>query len=258
MTDPTSGPLQTAAVEEIVATRRSALAALGPGARLVDLTRTLGPDTVMWPGSSPPVAVDVETLDADGSHGRLVTLHEHSGTHLDAPAHFVPGGDTTATLSLERLVVAVRMLDISAEARIDPNAIATPETIEAHERAHGPISRGSAVVLHTGWGGYRDRDPATADDLAFPGFGVPAAQLLVRRGVVGLGVDTLGIDPGDAVDFPVHRDVSHPAGLWHLEGLTNLRELPPAGAVLVVGVPRLVGGTGFPARVFAFVPDRSR
>jgi kynurenine formamidase len=76
----------------------------------------------------------------------------------------------------------------------------------------------------------------------------------VERGVVGLGVDTLGIDPGSEPLFPVHREVTHPAGLWHLENLVNVDRLPPQGAVIAVGVPRIVGGTGFPTRVFAFVP----
>lgn len=93
----------------------------------------------------------------------------------------------------------------------------------------------------------------TTEDLKFPGFGVEASQLLVERGVVGLGVDTLGIDPGDKPDFPVHRHVTHPAGLWHLENLINVDQLPPVGAVIAVGVPRIDGGTGFPTRVFAFV-----
>jgi kynurenine formamidase len=79
-------------------------------------------------------------------------------------------------------------------------------------------------------------------------------HLVERRAVVGLGVDTLGIDPGAATDFVVHRQVSHPAGVWHLEGLQNLGALPPQGATLFVGVLPLVDGSGSPARVLALVP----
>ena len=88
-----------------------------------------------------------------------------------------------------------------------------------------------------------------------PGFGVDAARFLVeQRQVVGVGTDTLGIDPGCAADFPVHKQVTHPAGLWHLENLQNLRQLPALGAWVVVGVLPLVGGSGSPARVLALVP----
>ena len=93
------------------------------------------------------------------------------------------------------------------------------------------------------------------DTLRFPGFGVDAARILVdERGAVGLGVDTLGIDPGCDEAFTVHRTVSHAKGLWHLENLTNLAQLPPVGAWVFVGVIKLVDGSGGPARVLALVP----
>ncbi|MEO7126304.1 MAG: cyclase family protein [Nakamurella sp.] len=234
----------------IAEARNAALSALGGDVRLVDLTRVLGPDSVMWPGSLAPSVIDREN-SADGSTSRVMQLHEHSGTHLDAPSHYVPGGDDTATLALDRLVVAARVLDISAQARRDPNATLQPETVLAHESEYGPIPPGSAVLLHTGWTPHF-ADAAT--DFAFPAFGVEAARLLVERGVVGLGVDSLGIDPGNAGMAPVHRTVTHRAGLWHLENLTNLDQLPPVGALLIAGVPRLAGGTGFPTRAFAMVP----
>jgi kynurenine formamidase len=81
-----------------------------------------------------------------------------------------------------------------------------------------------------------------------------AAELLVERGVAGLGIDTLGIDPGHARDFPVHH-LTLGAGLWHLEGIVNLGALPARGATLVVGALRLVEGSGTPARVFALLPE---
>jgi len=115
----------------------------------------------------------------------------------------------------------------------------------------GPIDAGSAVLALTGWERYRS-DAERYVGGAFPGFGVGAAELLLERRVVGLGIDTLGVDPGAAADFPVHH-MTLPAGLWHLEGLVNLAELPARGALLVVGALKLVDGSGTPARVFALV-----
>lgn len=237
-------------VGAVRAARAAALAALGGDVDVIDLTRRLDERTVLWPGSSPLTIVDTESFD-DGSTARVVRLAEHSGTHLDAPLHFVPGAADTAELAADSLLVAARVIDISERSQSDGTARLLPEDILGHEAAHGLIPAGCAVLLRTGW----VQEPvADVASLVFPAFGIEAAGMLVDRGVVGLGVDTLGIDPGDAAGSPVHRTVTHPAGLWHLEFLTGLERVPAAGAVLFVGVPRLAGGTGFPARVLALVP----
>jgi len=103
--------------------------------------------------------------------------------------------------------------------------------------------------LRTDWPG-----PAGTDVLHFPGFGVDAATLLVERGVVGLGIDTLGIDPGEVADFSVHRSVTLPRGVWHVENLTNLDRLPAVGAWIVALPMKIADGSGAPVRVVAFVP----
>ena len=86
----------------------------------------------------------------------------------------------------------------------------------------------------------------------FPGFSVEAAKFLLERKISGLGCDTLSIDPGNSADFPVHRTVLG-AGVYQLENLANLKELPEAGAFLIAAPIKLEGGSGGPARVFALV-----
>ena len=88
----------------------------------------------------------------------------------------------------------------------------------------------------------------------YPGFGFEAASYLVARGVVGIGIDTLGIDRGVDLDFTVHRQVTLPKQVWHIENLTNLKHLPATGALVFVGVLPLVDGSGSPARILALVP----
>ena len=225
---------------------------------VVDLSAPLGPSTVMWPGAPAPAAEDVATFGAHGYFARLVHVFEHSGTHFDAPCHMVEETASVDQVAASTLVVPVRCIDISRRIGDDPDGELLPEDVEAHEREHGAIPAGSAVFLRTGWedrAGDQTAYAGAEGDLRFPGFGAQAARLLVEdRGVVGLGVDSLGIDPGAVVDFTVHKQISHPRGVWHLENLTNLRSLPAAGAWAVVGVPRVVGGSGFPARVLALVP----
>jgi kynurenine formamidase len=227
-------------------------------ARVVDLTQPLGPDTVLWPGSTPFAAEIRSDPHTGGSYARDLRLPEHSGTHLDAPSHFAPGGSHAADISPARLVAPCAVIDVRAHCRDDPAFTLQRDHVEEAERRDGPIEPDSAVLLWTGWEDHRD-DPArylggAADaDLAFPGFGVSAADVVIERDAVGLGIDTLGIDPGHAHDFPVHH-LTLGAGLWHLEGLVNLGELPPRGTTLVVGALRLVEGSGTPARVFALLP----
>lgn len=244
---------------EAISAARDAVLAGASGFDVVDLSDALGPDSVSWPGSAPLRAVDEATHAQDGFSARVVTLSEHAGTHLDAPGHFAAGGLDPAQIPAHELVVAVHVIDFTRAPLVDGNAALGLQDVAEHEAAHGPVPAGTAVLLRTGWSARRGdllayAGSADPDRLVFPGFGVDAARALVDRGVVGLGVDTLGIDPGGARDFPVHRDVSLPRGLWHLENLVNLDRLPATGALIVVGVPRVVGASGFPARVVALVP----
>ncbi len=218
--------------------------------RVVDLTRTLDGDSELWPGTAPLEVVSGESIENDGSFTRRVILDEHSGTHFDAPSHFAEGAWHVADVPVERLVCPLHVIDISARASDDPSATLTVSDIADHEQTHGRIGDGCAVFLRTDWHG-----ASSGDQLRFPGFGVSAARMLVeQRSVIGLGIDTLGIDPGHATDFPIHREVTLPRGVWHVENLTRLADVPSVGGWAVIGVPRIAGASGFPARVFVIVP----
>ncbi len=221
--------------------------------RVIDLTQPLGPETVLWPGSVPLEARVLSRIETEHSYARQITTPEHAGTHLDAPSHFAVGGANVDAIPAERLVAPAVVIDVQAECEADPNFAIGREHVEEAERRDGPIEAGSAALALTGWDKFLS-DGERYVGGAFPGFGAGAAELLIERGVVGLGIDTLGVDPGGATDYPVHT-LTLPAGLWHLEGLVNLAALPPRGALLVVGALRLVDGSGTPARVFALLPD---
>lgn len=226
--------------------------------KVVDLTIPLGPDVVMWPGAQAPEAQTLVTVKHDGIFSRRVSFFEHSGTHFDAPAHFVDGHATVDQIPAQDLVRPAVVIDISERIGNDADAVLSIEEVQAFETLHGRIPDGAAILLRTGWEEFNNdalRYAGAPGDLRFPGFGIEAAKFLVEeRKAVGLGIDTLGIDPGFASDFPVHSQISHPAGLWHLENLQNLKQLPPLGAWLIVGVLPLVGGSGSPARILALVP----
>jgi kynurenine formamidase len=224
---------------------------------VIDLTAPLSPSTVLWPGLG---GVEVETLfewEPDGFYGRRLSLPEHSGTHLDAPAHFAPDGARADEIPLERLVVPCAVLDVRDRCAADPDYALSRDDVEAFEARDGALPDGGAVLLATGWDERADDASAwlgasVPDHLSFPGFGASAAELFVERGIVGIGVDTAGVDRGSDTAYPVHN-TTLPAGLWHLEGLVNLAAVPSRGALLVVGALKVAGGSGAPARVMAFV-----
>ena len=227
---------------------------------VVDLSAPLDAVTTLWPGTPPMQARVLDTHEGSGSYSRWVSLPEHAGTHLDAPCHYAPDGADVAAIPVTQLVRPLAVVDLSQRAARDADATLGAEDVQAWEAAHGRLEPGTAVFLRTGWDARR-RDAAaylggsSEQDLHFPGFGVDGARLLVtERGVVGLGTDTVSIDPGAALDMPVHREVALPAGVWQVENLVGLDRLPATGAWVVVGVPRIVDGSGFPARVIALVP----
>ncbi|NDF02895.1 MAG: cyclase family protein [Actinobacteria bacterium] len=226
--------------------------------KVVDLTIPLGPQTIMWPGAPSPEAETLVTIAHDGYFARRVSFYEHTGTHFDAPCHFVNGSTTVDKIPATSLVKPAIVIDISKRIGNDPDGELLLSDVEAFEEKNGQIPLGCAVLLRTGWEEFNSNEikyVGAPGNIRFPGFGVEAAKLLVNeRKAVGLGIDTLGIDPGGVTTFPVHATVSHPKGLWHLENLQNLKMLPPTGAWIVVGVLPLIDGSGSPARVIALVP----
>jgi kynurenine formamidase len=226
--------------------------------RIVDLTQPLGPGTVLWPGSEPVRLDVVAEIETGGHFAQVLHAPEHSGTHLDAPGHFIPSGATADEIPAEALVVPCAVLDVRDLAKADPDFALDRVELERLEQRDGAIEAGSAVLLATGWDAYRHdsgrylggRD---ADSLHFPGFGEAAARMLVDRGVVGIGIDTVSVDRGCDTGYPVHQ-ATLAAGLWHLEGLCDLGDLPARGGTLFVGALAVEGGSGAPARVLAVCP----
>ncbi len=193
-----------------------------------------------------------------------LTIGEHVGTHLDAPIHWVTGqdGKDVASINPEQLVGPACVIDKTAETDQDNGYLLTRADLEAWEAENGQMPSGAWVLLRTGW------QSRAQDETAFlnvgdngpntPGPDVEASRWLANeRGLSGFGVETVGIDAGSAggfdPPFPVHNFLLG-AGRLGLTQLANLDKLPVTGAMIVVSPLKLVGGTGSPSRVFAFVP----
>ena len=234
--------------------------------RLVDLSHGYGPNTLYWPTSTTKFVL---TRDANGPTpggwfyaANSLSTPEHGGTHLDAPRHFSEKGRTTDQIPLEQLVAPAVVIDVTKDAAASRDYRLTREAVLAFEKAHGPVGRGSAVLLRTGWSRHwpnakaylGDHTPGDASKLSFPSYGVEAARLLVEeRGVAALGIDTASIDYGRSTDFQVHR-VAAGRNVPGFENLTNLDQLPVRGAVVIALPMKIEGGSGGPLRAIALVP----
>jgi kynurenine formamidase len=250
--------------------------ALASGAvRVVDLSQPLGPDTpvIGLPEIfAPSPGVTIETISRYDEKGpawywNTLRFGEHTGTHFDAPIHWVTGKDLPEsacdTIPARRFVGPACVIDVTAHTAVNEDHLLDVVGIEAWERAHGRIPVGSWVLLRTGWSQRQTREAfinARADGPHSPGFDAAASRLLAHdRDVLGVGVETIGTDAGQAggfdPPFPNHT-IMHGAGKFGLASLTNLDQLPATGAVLIAAPLKIVNGSGSPVRVLALVPVR--
>jgi kynurenine formamidase len=227
--------------------------------RVLDLSYAISDKLVPWPGDAKFFEAKVNaTIEKNGYFTRSFWMLEHYGTHLDAPAHFPPGKTTVDQIPVKQLFGPAVVIDVRAESAKDADYLLPIARIADWEQRHGRVPEGAIVLLRTGWTSrwpdvqkYRNQD--AAGKMHFPGFSTEAAKVLIERKVSGLGSDTLSIDYGASSDFPVHH-LSLGAGLYHLENLSDLSELPETGAFLIVAPIKLEGGSGGAVRVFAILP----
>lgn len=188
---------------------------------------------------------------------------EHTGTHFDAPIHWITGqdGEDVASVPPSNLVGPAAVLDFSAEAGENPDFLVEIDHIKAWEKQHVPLPEHGWLLVRTGWDAraHSQEEFLNADENGphTPGLSAECAQWVAQESpVIGMGVETVGSDAGAAATFhpmfPCHSFM-HGAGKYGLTQLRNLDRLPPTGAVLIASPLRIVNGSGSPARVLALV-----
>jgi kynurenine formamidase len=223
--------------------------------RFVDLTHVFTEGFPVFTGDT-PTRETIFSIPSAGFYSQQWTFGEHSGTHMDAPGHFVLGGRLAPEITPRELIVPIVVIDISARAATNADTFVTVDDVRAFERRHGRIPRGALVAMSSGWAA-KVGDPlafkggASFPDYHFPGFGLDAAMWLVQnRDVTGIAVDTLSLDPGNSTTFPVHVNFLA-TDRYGLENVNNLDEIPPRGALAYVGLIPWEEGSGGPCRVLA-------
>ena len=241
---------------------------------VLDCSGTLGPETPIlrlpedFARNTPKVEIHkISEYDEDGPFfaWNWMVLGEHSGTHFDAPHHWITGKDYsdgyTDTLNVQRLVAPVNVIDCSKESAENPDFLLTADLIKAWEAEHGDIGAGEWVVMRTDW------DKRAHDEEAFlnadetgphsPGPTPDAVEYLLSKKVVGWGSQCIGTDAGQAgamePPYPAHN-LLHRNNCFGLASLANLDKLPPKGALLIAAPLKIKRGTGSPIRALALVP----
>jgi kynurenine formamidase len=239
--------------------------------RTIDLTQTLSPDTptlVLPPEFGQCAGFSREEISRYDERGvawywNNFTVGEHTGTHFDAPVHWVTGRDlpdnSLETIDPKQFVASAVVIDVSAKCAENPDYLLTVDDILDWEARYGRIPPRSWVLLRTDWSkrSVEDYVNRREDGAHTPGPSAEAVRFLVEdRDAHGFGVETIGTDAGQAhlldPPYPAHA-LFHGAGRYGLQCLTNLDQLPPTGAVVVASPLKIEGGSGSPLRVLAFV-----
>jgi kynurenine formamidase len=242
--------------------------------KVVDLTQSLGPDTPVIdlpPMFAPSPGLSVTEISRYNDKGpawywNVLNLGEHTGTHFDAPIHWVTGKDlpnnATDTIEPRKFVAPACVIDVTTEVEKNHDFLLSIEGVKEWEAKHGKIPAGAWVLLRTGWASRGNDKPrfinADAEGPHSPGFHQTTSAFLAKdRGVVGVGVETIGTDAGQAgkfdPPFPNHGTM-HGNGKFGLASLRNLDQLPPTGAILIAAPLKIVNGSGSPVRVLALAP----
>ncbi len=241
--------------------------------QIVDLTQVLSPDfpqIVLPPemGQCQPFRIEeISNYDdrGPGWYWNNFSCGEHTGTHFDAPIHWVSGRNlpqnSVDTIPVEHFVAPACVIDCSAESAANPDHLLTVAAVEKWEARHGRIPAGAWVLMRTDWS--KRTDPVAYQNFDetgqhTPGPDAEVVQFLVsQRDVLGFGSEAIGTDAGQGFHlrppYPCHYYM-HGAGRYGLQCLTNLDKLPPTGAVLICPPLKILRGSGSPLRVLAMVP----
>ena len=226
--------------------------------KAIDLTHPMHDDMVFWPGGVPFKKERLVDYDTGGYQLHKFIMGENTGTHVDAPSHFIKGNKSIDQLALDQLILPMVVLDAQDAVSKNNDYELTPADIRNWEAKHDKVPANSLFVMNSGWHKrfdapekYRNLDGDGV--MHFPGFSAEAAKLLVERGVAGIGIDTLSLDHGPSKTFAAHV-VMLDADKYQVENMASLDSLPATGATVIIGVLPVRGGSQAQARIFALLP----
>ena len=213
--------------------------------KVIDLTLTVSNKIPTFPGSPQPNFIPWENIKEDGYNLELLFLSSHTGTHMDAPYHFLEKGAKIHEISLKKLVSETVLI----QSRKKSNESITKTDIQKFEKKHGKIEGFSSVIFYTGWQRNLQKKYYFTKN---PGLSVSAAKYLASKKIGLVGIDSPSVDFGTDSKFSVHR-IFAKKGMLIVENLANLEKIKSSKFHLVVLPLKLKNATGSPVRAIAFV-----
>ena len=213
--------------------------------KVIDLTLTVSEKIPTFPGSPKPHFIEWETIPKDGYNLELLFLSTHTGTHIDAPFHFVKNGKKIHEIKPERLVNEAVLIRIGKNS----NRSISKTDIQNFEQKNGKIENGSTVIFYTGWQKNLNKEFYFTEN---PGLSVSAAKYLVSKKINMVGIDSPSIDLGTDSKFSVHHILAK-NNILIVENLANLNKIKSNNFHLITSPLKLKNATGSPIRAFGFV-----
>jgi len=213
--------------------------------KIIDLTLAVSDKIPTFPGSPQPSFIPWENVKEDGYNLELLFLSTHTGTHMDAPYHFLEKGAKIHEISLKKLVSETVLI----KSKKKGGESITKTDIQNFEKKHGKIVSFSSVIFYTGWQKNLQKKYYFTKN---PGLSVSAAKYLASKKINLVGVDSPSIDLGKDSKFSVHQ-IFAKKGILIVENLSNLEKIKSAKFHLVVLPLKLKNTTGSPVRAIAFV-----
>ena len=213
--------------------------------KVIDLTLTVSRKLPTFPGSPRPNFIPWENIKEDGYNLELLFLSSHTGTHIDAPHHFLEKGAKIHEISLEKLVSEAVLI----KSKKKGGESITKTDIQKFEKMHGKIASFSSVIFYTGWQRNLQKKYYFTKN---PGLSVSAAKYLASKKIGLVGIDSPSIDLGKDSKFSVHQ-IFAKKGMLIVENLANLEKIKLPKFHLVVLPLKLKNATGSPVRAIAFV-----
>ena len=213
--------------------------------KILDLTLTVSDKIPTFPGSPQPSFIPWENVKEDGYNLELLFLSTHTGTHMDAPYHFLEKGAKIHEISLKKLVLETALI----QCRKNGGESITKTDIQKFEKKHGKIVSFSSVIFYTGWQRNLQKKYYFTKN---PGLSVSAAKYLASKKINLVGIDSPSIDVGTDSKFSVHQ-IFAKKGMLIVENLANLDKIKSPKFHLVVLPLKLKNATGSPVRAIAFV-----
>lgn len=209
--------------------------------QVVDLTQFISDSMPVYPGTEAPTITEATSIARDGFAEKLIRMYSHTGTHIDAPGHILPGAVTLDRLPVEHFIGSACVVDVAAK----EGELIEISSLEPHA---GRLERSDFVLLRSGWS-RRWGKPGYFE--GFPLLSEAAAAWLCSFRLKGIGIDMISVDAVDTTDFSIHK-IFFRRGLVIVENLTGLEQMEGTGYTFSCMPLKLSDADGSPVRAFAF------